>query len=72
MDRRRANKTQQQAALSPRIVGILFKNLSTQQSCVFDICKIKIFFQPFLLRVQADFVFPIAKQPLDLDQLHGQ
>jgi hypothetical protein len=24
------------------------------------------------LCVKADFVFPIAKQPLDLDQLHGQ
>ena len=53
-----------QAALTPRIIRVRFQHFPLHESCL-DFRHIEIFLKPFLLGMDAEFVFPLSDQALD-------
>ena len=56
MDRCCADKTKQQTTFPSWIIGVIFQDFAGFNNRELDLRYIKIFFQPFLLRMKADFV----------------
>jgi hypothetical protein len=57
------SKAYDQAALTSRVMTVRFQNLPLHESCL-DFCHIQIFLRPFLLGMDAKFVFPLSDQQL--------